>query len=449
MMIHHRHTGLKTLLFGLLSLCLLLINGCDPPPEQIAPKTVSLGKPGGQLTIMVAWTQEGAAKKLAQLFNEETGTIVHIIKVEYHHLLADTLKDNQSPHPQTDVYQLWYADLGRLAEEGAIAQLDEFYEKYRQTIDVPDLIPHFFDSYTVYRQKRWAVPFDGDIHVLFYRKSLLAKHGLAPPRTWQEYLNISRYITEHERENRIYGAALIAHPTPILIISSFLNRLGGYGGNLFSKNDEPQIDTPEAVAALEAMVEHARFALPSPLETDFAVARDAFLQGKVAMVEQWTDIGIMAEDPRQSIIRGDWGVVPIPTAEGGNGNGVAPLNAGWCLAISSATAKRDLAEKFLAFSVRRDITLQLNLIPGGGGLDPIRRSTIASPEFKAFAPQISKVEEQLLDGDFVSFPNHPATPDLLDDLTEAIVAALEGRRSPADAIKACQEKWDEQLKRWR
>jgi multiple sugar transport system substrate-binding protein len=398
---------------------------------------------------MVAWTQVGAAKKLAQLFYEQTGTVVHIIKVEYHDLLADTLKDYQSPHPQTDVYQLWYADLGRLVEAGVLAQLDDFYEKHKQAIDVEDLIPHFFDSYTLYRNKRWAVPFDGDIHVLFYRKSLLAKHGLTPPRTWQEYLQVSRYITEHERENRIYGAALIAHPTPILIISSFLNRLGGFGGSLVSEQLEPQIDTPEAVAALEAMVVHARYALPTPLETDFAVARDAFLQGKVAMVEQWTDIGIMAEDPRQSIVGGDWGVVPIPPADKGNLAGVAPLNAGWSLAISSVSPRRALAEKFLVFSIRPDITLQLNLIPGGGGLDPIRKSTIASPDFQAFAPQVSKVEAQLLDGNFVSFPNHPATPDLLGDLTDAIVAALEGRLSPAKALKVCQEKWDTQLKRWK
>jgi multiple sugar transport system substrate-binding protein len=448
MLSHCRRLGTRFLLFVLLCLCLLLPIGCDSPPALTGEKAAPHHQQGGQLTIMVAWTQEGAAKKLAQLFYEETGTVVRIIKVEYHDLLADTLKDNKSPHPQTDVYQLWYAHLGRLAEEGAIIQLEDFYGKYKQAIVVADLIPHFFDSYTLYRNKRWAVPFDGDIHVLFYRKSLLAKHSLTPPRTWQEYLKISRYITEHERENRIYGAALIAHPTPILIIASFLNRLGGFGGKLTSDNQEPQIDTPEAVAALEAMVTHARYALPTPLETDFAVARDAFLQGKVAMVEQWTDIGIMADDPRQSIICGDWGVVPIPMADKKSTAGVAPLNAGWSLAISSASSKRELAEQFLAFSIRRDITLQLNLIPGGGGLDPIRKSTIASPEFQAFAPQVSRVEAQLLDGSFVSFPNHPSTPDLLGDLTDAIVAALEGRLSPSEALKACQEKWDSHLKRW-
>lgn len=443
----YRRIGMYSPISRLLSLCLLLLvpYACNSSQDPPAEKTVPANPAGGQLALMVAWTHVGAAEKLTQLFYEETGTVVHIIKVEFHDLLADTLKDSKAPHPRADVYMLWYAHLGRLAEAGAIAQLDDFYEKNRQALDLQDLIPHFFDAYTLYRDKRWAIPFDGDIHLLFYRKSLLAKHALTPPRTWEEYLQVSKYITEHEGENRIYGAAFMAHPTAVLITASFLNRLGGFGGTLISKQKKPQVDTPEAVAALEAMVAHARYALPTPLETDFAVARDAFLQGKVAMVEQWTDLGIMAEDPQQSIVRGDWGAVPIPTSERAKGPGIASLNAGWSFAISAASQKRDLAEQFLAFSMRRDIALQLNLIPGGGGLDPIRKSTLASPDFQAFAPQLSKVEAQLLDGNYVAYPNHPAVPDLLDDLTDAIVAALEGRQTPAAALKACQEKWSQRL----
>lgn len=446
MCFHCHYTNNKIIYCALLSLCLLLLPGCDSPPEPTSEK-ISLEQQGGQLTIMVSWSHVGAAERLAELFYEETGTVIRIIKVDYHDLLASTVKDFHSASPQTDVYHLWYAHLGRLAEDGIIVSLDKFYKKNAEALNLPDLIPHFFDRYTLYQGKRWATPFDGDIHVLFYRKSLLAKHGLTPPTTWQEYLVASRTITEKERENNIYGAALMGYPTSFLIIGSFMNRLGGFGGTLTDVNQQPQINSPEAVKALEAMVEHARWALPSPLETDFAVARDAFIQGKVAMVEQWTDIGIMAEDPRQSVIQGDWSVLPIPMAEGVKGNGVAPLNGGWSLAISTKSPKRDLAEQFLAFSVRNDITLQLNLIPGGGGLDPIRKSTIASPEFQAFAPQVSKVEEQLLEGNFIAFPNHPAMPDLFDSLTNAIVAALEGRLSPTAALKECQQEWDKKLKK--
>lgn len=431
----------------ILCCCILLLTGCDTTGEsEDTQQKPEMTHSGEQLTILVPWSHVGAAEKLAELFYEQTGTVIRIIKVEYHDLLESSLEDFNAPTPQADVYQLWYAHLGRLAEEGVIVDLDNFYDEYRDTLNIPDLIPHFFNQYTLYKDKRWAVPWDGDLHVLFYRKSLFEKHNLKPPETWDEYLEITRYITEHESENTVYGAAIMGYPTPVLIIGSYLNRLGGYGGALINDDNLPQAYSKEGVAALQSMVEHARYALPTPLETDFAVARDAFIQGKVGMVEQWTDIGIMAEDPRQSLIRGDWGVVPIPTAEGVHGTGVTPLNAGWSLALSAKSPKRELAEQFLAFSIREDIHLQLNLIPGGGGLDPIRKSTIFNKDFQAFAPQVSKVEEQLLTGNFVAFSNHPTTPDLLNDLTNAIVAALEETLSPEEALRECQEKWDAKLK---
>ena len=422
--------------------------GCDNSPPPSANETKTVQEQGSHVTLMIHTSHLGAADELARLFLEETGNVVRIITAEYHEIYEATLDDFNSPSPQADVYVFWYANLGRLAEEGVISPLDEFYRENAASIDADDLIPSFFDRYTLYRGKRWAVPFDGDIHVLFYRKSLFAKHNLSPPSSWTQYLDIVKYITEKEKENSIYGAAFMAYPTPFLLVGSFLNRLGGFGGNLTDENQQPRIYSPEAVRALEAMVEHAKYTFPSTLEVDFAVARDAFIHGKVGMVEQWTDVGIMAEEPRQSLIVGDWGVVPMPVEGQLDSSGLAPLNAGWSLGISTKSTKRELAEQLLLFAMRKDITLKLNLIPGGGGHDPTRISTINDKAFQKFAPQISSVEKQLLNGTFVAFPTHPAVPDLLVDITDALVGAPEGRFSPDEALRQCQVKWDEQLAKW-
>ncbi|BHH86054.1 sugar ABC transporter substrate-binding protein [Desulforhopalus sp. 52FAK] len=426
----------------------LLLTSCDNSPEPSTTVKKDVQEQGSHVTLMIHTSHLGAADEMARLFYEETGNVVRIISAEYHEIYEATLNDFNSPSPQADVYVFWYANLARLAEERVISPLDHFYKKNAEIIDVDDLIPHYFDRYTLYRGKRWAVPFDGDIHVLFYRKSLFAKYDLSPPSTWSQYLEIVKFITEKEKKNNIYGAAFMAYPTPFLIVGSFLNRLGGFGGTMEDDNMQPRIYSPEAVRALEAMVEHSKYTFPSTLEVDFAVARDAFIQGKVGMVEQWTDVGIMAEDPRQSLIRGDWGVVPMPVEQDIGSSGLAPLNAGWSLGISSKSKQRDLAEQLLLFAIRKDITLKLNLIPGGGGHDPTRISTINNMEFQEFAPQVSEVEKQLLDGTFVAFPNHPAVPDLLVNITDALVAALEGRMSPDEALKQCQLKWDVELEKW-
>src|SRR5690606_25338122 len=53
-----------------------------------------------------------------------------------------------------------------------------------------------------------AMPWWADVGVLYYRKDLLAKHGHAPPATWQEMTAIARHIQAAERargNRRLWG----------------------------------------------------------------------------------------------------------------------------------------------------------------------------------------------------------------------------------------------------
>jgi len=288
----------------------------------------------------------------------------------------------------------------------------------------------------------FIIHYDGDTHVLFYRKSLLRKYELSPPETWNDYLHVIQTITLQEQENGIYGTAIMAFPTPVIIISSFMNRLGSYGGSLLDENGRPGLSSPESVAALSAMVEHARYALPTPLETDFEVSRYAFLSGKVAMVEQWTDIGIMAENPTQSLIRGDWDAVQIPRGSGDKACHAPALNAGYCLGISRKAPNPDMARAYLLFSTRPDITLRLNLI--NGGIDPTRISVLTSKAYGKVAQRFSGAAQTALNS-AAALPNLPQTPKLLDELVRQLVMALEHRKTPRQSLEDAQARWLEIL----
>ena len=101
------------------------------------------------------------------------------------------------------------------------------------------------------------------------------------------------------------------------------------------------------------------------------------------MAEQWTDIGIMAEDPAQSLIRGDWGVIQTPKGKGEKGQYSPALNAGFCLGISAKSHDPEAAKAYLLFASRPDIALKLNLI--NGGMNPTRTSVLISKEYQSFA----------------------------------------------------------------
>ncbi len=379
---------------------------------------------------------------LAEWFHEETGAVARNIVVDYGEMLNFTLKDMGSTNRQLDVIMLWYADLGTLVERGALEDLTELIEQNTDILRPDDFISSLYDPYTLYKGRRWALPYDGDTHVLFYRKSIFKKHGFTPPETWKDYLNIARTITEKEKSNGLYGTAIMLPPIPMISVSSFMDRLGGYGGKLLDGNGVPSLNSPEAVAALTAMVEQARYALPTPLETDWEVSRDAFLSGKVAMAEQWTDIGLMAEDPTQSLIQGDWGVVQMPKGEGSKASHAPALNSGFSLGISKGASDPEAARAFVLFATRPDVTLRLNLV--NGGIDPTRISVLNSAEYRKYAPDVSAATRAALDG-ALAWPTVPQTPALLESLAKNLILAVEGHKSPREALDTAQTRWMEIL----
>ncbi|MDM8524765.1 extracellular solute-binding protein [Desulfococcaceae bacterium HSG8] len=412
-------------------------------PQKAFETDRSADLSGQKITVLTNQPHLRSAEALAMWFNRETGAVVQNVVVNYEETLNYILKDVLGDSPQLDVLMIWYADLGTLAEKNVITDLTDFRNKNREIIRPDDFIPSLYTPYTLYKGRRWALPYDGDTHVLFYRKSLLKKYDLAPPGTWEDYAAISRVITEKEKHNGIYGSVIMAFPAPMLIISGFMNRLGGYGGNLLDQENRPMVNSPEAVAALSIMIENARYALPTPLETDFDISKDAFLSGRVAMAEQWTDVGIMAEDPAQSLIRGDWGVIQIPMGSGAGARHAPALNAGFSLAISKKAPNTDVALSYLLFATRPDITLRLNLI--NGGIDPTRISVFESEKYRDFAPKISIAARAALHG-AAAWPNIPMTPRLLDALSNNLVMALEHRKSARQALDDTQTHWLEILK---
>jgi multiple sugar transport system substrate-binding protein len=409
-----------------------------PPSAELSERLS-----GRKITVLTNQPHLRSAEAMAKWFNQETGAVVQNVVVNYEESLNYITKDVLGKSPQLDVIMIWYPEIGLLAETGGLTDLTDFIAKNRESIQPEDFIPSLYDPYTLYKGRRWGIPYDGDTHILFYRKSLLKTYRFSPPETWDDYTEISRTITEQEKQNGIYGSAIMAFPTPIIIVSGFMNRLGGYGGKLLDKKGEPAINSPEAVAALSAMAEQSRYALPSPLETDFDISKDAFLSGRVAMAEQWTDIGIMAEDPTQSLIQGDWGAVQIPKGTGPESRHAPALNAGYSLAISRKAPNPDVARAYILFATRPDISLRLNLI--NGGIDPTRISVLKSKEYMQFAPQVSAAAQAALNS-AAPWPNIPQTPKLMDELLNNLVMALEDRKSARQALHDTQNRWLELLK---
>ena len=150
------------------------------------------------------------------------------------------------------------------------------------------------------------MPYDGDSHVLFVNTEILERSGQKPPTTWDEYLATAKVITEAETANGIFGTALLGVKNPFMIGCSYTNRLAGLGGDFFDASGKPLLDSEVSIAAVQAMLNVAPYALPTPLETGFEQGLPAFLSGKAAMIEFWTDLRVNAQDPAMSQIVDKW-----------------------------------------------------------------------------------------------------------------------------------------------
>ena len=443
-----RQKRIMIVLAGILAIALLAASifhlGTKEAP--VAPRssaqTAPLPLSGRKVTVLTNKPHLRSAEMLQDWFREETGAVVRNLVVNYEDMTRRALEDISSASPKLDVFMFWYVDLGLLVQASALVDVTDVIEQRRAELRPEDFIPSLYDAFTLYRGRRWALPYDGDTHVLFYRKSLFARHRLSPPETWEDYLNAARTITEQEKARGIYGTAIMAPRNPMIIVSSFMNRLGSVGGTLYDPRTGPAVNSPEAVWALTAMIEQSRYALPTPMETDWEVSRDAFLSGRVGMVEQWTDIGVMAQDASQSLIQNDWGVVRMPRGSGNKGRHCAALNAGFSLGISAKAPDPETALAYLLFASRPDITLRLNLI--NGGIDPVRLSVLYDKAYLDFAPELAPAVQSAM-RNASAWPRLPQAIRLLEILTDYRIRALEGQMSPQEALDHAQSQWRQTL----
>jgi multiple sugar transport system substrate-binding protein len=413
--------------------------GSGATPSGASGGSASPGA-GGSLNVLFIQPHAGASEQLAAEFEELTGVTINPTLIPYDQVEQQAILDVQSGAGTYDVFDMWYVSVGALAAGGVIEPLDDLVES--DEVDAGDFIESIYDPYSLYDGSRYALPFDGDAHVLFHNTEILERNGLQPPQTWDEYAAAVRQITEAEGGDGVYGAALMAQSAPIIIGSTFANRLAGFGGTFLDEDGVPTLNGEAAVAAARSILDVAPFALPTPTETAFDQALPAFLSGQVAFMEFWTDLGVLAEDPEQSQVQGKWGVTRLP--RGGDATASrAALNAGFGMAVSTASANRDLARQFVTYATSRETNLAL-ITTTGSGIDPTRLSTLEDESYSSFAPQVQEAATAALDG-ALAWPTGEQAPELLQALADGLSALVVDEGDPQRTMDEVQSQWEDIL----
>lgn len=410
-------------------------------PLLLSPLLRSGAFAGQELNLTIIQPHAIAGEVLKKLFHEQAGVTLNFTVIPYDQVHAQATLDVQSGANHFDVHDYLYTSIGALVDDKVVVDVTDRIEKDKETIRPDDFIGSIYDAYTLVNGRRWGLPYDGDAHVLFYNTEILKRHGLEAPATWDAYYQAVKTITEKEKGNEIYGTALLGFKVPVIIVSSYANRLAGFGGH-FLKGGQPDLLSEESIAAAEELVRVAPYALPTPSETAFDQALPAFLSGKVAFLEFWTDLGVRSQDPQNSKIVDKWDVTQLPVG-GKNKTPVAALDAGFGWAISAGSKKKDLAWEFVLWASSRETGLKL-LTTFNSGIDPTRNSTLNAPEYKSFAPKVQRAAAAAF-GSALVWPTVPQAPRLLDALTEQLALILAGQRKPKAGLEAAQRAWERLL----
>jgi multiple sugar transport system substrate-binding protein len=455
-------------IIGVIVIFTMILTACAPQAapapaqpkevEKIVEKTVVVEKQvvvtptagpakkyeGQTLNMLAGQPHIVGCRNLAKWFEEESGAHVNCLAVPFLNIPEKAMLDVTSGSGEYDIVQYWYPSLGQLTESGVLSDLTEWWDSHAAEFKTDDIIPGYLDPYTLYNGKRMGIPYDGDQHLLFYNTTIFKKYNIAKaPETWDEYLTICKTITEGEKASGgdAYGCGIMATKFPLIIIGTFLNRLATYGGGFFDADGKPTVNSPEAVAALEELMKEIPYALPDPKAVGFDEMLGPWNNGKVGMVEFWTDLGQMADNPEQSKIKGEWDVAPMPKGPAPKGRIAAPMNAGWGLGLSTKSAQKELALEYLAFVMRPETNVRLNTVLGG--IDPIRKSCFDDQRYIDWVtPKLAAAAKASALSSLVAWPNGANWTEEQDILTENLALVLTNEKTPKQALDATQAEWE-------
>ena len=175
----------------------------------------------------------------------------------------------------------------------------------------------------------FGIPFGSETSVLAYRKDIFEKHGIDVPETYDELLEVACQIPEVEPGmGGMASRAASGHQAS----HAFLLHLAPLGGRVFDSEWNPIINSPEGVAAANALKTIVDCGPEGGTTFGPAEAAAAFQQGQAAMFMDSIAFAAGFEDPTKSTVVGNVGYALHPegvrrgSQTGGFGIGI-PSNA--------------------------------------------------------------------------------------------------------------------------
>ncbi|GAA2800731.1 ABC transporter substrate-binding protein [Kribbella solani] len=251
----------------------------------------------------------------------------------------------QNAQAQSDSYSVLVMDVVWTSEFAANQWITQIPED--KVPDLGKLLPATVET-AKYRDKLYAVPMTSDGGLLYYRNDLLAQAGVnQAPKTWDEMkaactkvlaLPAAKGMSCYSGQFEKYEGLTV----------NFSEAVNSAGGEIVGKDGKPNVNTPEAKAGLEELVNDFKTGVIPKAAITYKEeeSRRAFQDGKLVFLRNWPYVYALAnKTDGSSKVAGKFAVAPLP---GKTGAGVSSLG-GHDYAISSFAKNKATAIDFINF----------------------------------------------------------------------------------------------------
>jgi multiple sugar transport system substrate-binding protein len=312
----------------------------------------------------------------------------------------------------------YLADLVQLGPNESIAlksqgYLDEVPASVLGQVSMEEVLP-IFSRLLGYNGKIYALPYDGDDHMMAFRGDLFAdpdnqakfkaKYGydmdpVQGPKDWVEHANYAEFFTgtnwNNSGQNDAYGFSHMTKRGDTLFWG-FFSRAAAYAkhpddpGFFFdTKTFKPRINSPAFVrAANEWRDETNKWSPPGgATQSGWSDVIQAYVTSRTAMCVGWGDHGTNAQDTTTSVIKGKSRYAMTPgskevfNSSSGQWETLPQVNrapfiayGGWNLQMPKDSKQKDAAWAWGAYCASLPVSNRMVTLPSGA--NPLRKSQL-------------------------------------------------------------------------
>jgi multiple sugar transport system substrate-binding protein len=317
---------------------------------------------------------------------------------------------------------VWTAEF---AKSGWLLELDE------SQFPIAEMLKPAVDTGR-FEGKLWAMSYDTNGGLLFYRKDILDKAGKEAPTTFDELKALCPLAQQNNMD--CYGGQFAKYEG---LTVNFAEAVQAAGGELMTDNGTKAALGAPAVQGLSFLADGFKqgYIPKAGITYQEEPSRRAFMSGKLMFLRNWPYVYNLANesDPANKV-KGKFDIAPLPGFTGAGSSSLGGLN----FAVSAFSKKQGTAVEFVKFATNSANAKEMVGLTGNA---PAWTALYDDPELVEKFPFLPTLKEGMQ-----TAKPRPVTPyyqEVTTAIQEEAYAALQGQKAPDQAVNDLTTKLNE------